>query len=70
MRHPSAPSQRTIRNADADVISLKVGINLVNTDVMRLRAFGPAVHEFVDTIRDGHPSTPLLVVSPIFCEIR
>ena len=31
---------------------------------MRLRAFVPAVHGFLDTIREGHPSTPLLVVSP------
>ena len=34
---------------------------------MRLRAFGPAVRNFLDTIRDGHPDTPLLVVSPILC---
>jgi hypothetical protein len=61
---------RVMRDAEADVISLKVGINLVNTDLMRLRAFGPAVHGFLDTIRDGHPSTPLLVISPIFCEIQ
>jgi len=61
---------RTIRDTPADAISLKLGINLLNTDLMRLRAFGPAVHGFLDTIRDGHPTTPLLVVSPIFCEIH
>ncbi|WP_308495358.1 MULTISPECIES: SGNH/GDSL hydrolase family protein [unclassified Microbacterium] len=61
---------RTMRDAEADLISLKVGINLVNADLMRMRAFRPAVHGFLDTIRDGHPSTPLLVVSPIFCEIH
>ena len=37
---------------------------------MRLRAFGPAVHGFLDTIRDGHPDTPLLVVSPLLCPIH
>ena len=37
---------------------------------MRLRAFGPAVHGFLDTIREGHPDTPLLVVSPILCPIH
>ena len=58
---------RIIRDTPADLISLKLGINLVNLDVMRLRAFGPAVHGFLDTIRDGHPDTPLLLVSPIFC---
>lgn len=61
---------RTIRDLEADVISLKLGINLVNLDLMRLRAFGPAVHGFLDTIREGHPSTPLLVVSPVFCPIH
>ncbi|WP_456093896.1 GDSL-type esterase/lipase family protein [Nocardia suismassiliense] len=61
---------RAIRDTPADLISLKIGINVVNSDVMRLRAFGPAVHGFLDTIRDGHPSTPLLVVSPILCPIH
>ena len=58
---------RTMRDLPADIISVKIGINLVNTDAMRLRAFGPAVHGFLDTIRDGHPHTPLLVVSPVYC---
>jgi hypothetical protein len=61
---------RTLRDTPADVISVKIGINLVNTDLMRLRAFGPAVHGFLDTIREGHPSTPLLVVSPLLCPIH
>ena len=59
---------RTMRDQPADLISLKVGINLVNGDVMRMRTFRPAVDGFLDTIRDGHPSTPIVVVSPIFCE--
>ncbi|MDN4644482.1 SGNH/GDSL hydrolase family protein [Arthrobacter sp. PsM3] len=61
---------RAIRDTPAELISLKIGINLVNLDLMRLRAFGPAVHGFLDTIRDGHPATPLLVVSPIHCPIH
>lgn len=61
---------RTLRDTPADLISVKIGINVVNTDLMRLRAFGPAVHGFLDTIREGHPSTPLLVVSPILCPIH
>ncbi len=61
---------RTLRDAPADLISVKIGINLVNADVMRLRAFTPAVHGFLDTIREGHPATPLLVVSPILCPIH
>ena len=61
---------RTLRDVAADLISVKVGINLVNADLMRLRAFTPAVHGFLDTIREGHPTTPLLVVSPILCPIH
>ena len=61
---------RSIRDLPADIISVKIGINLVNADLMRLRAFGPAVHGFLDAIRDGHPDTPLLVVSSIYCPIH
>jgi hypothetical protein len=48
-------------------MSLKVGINLVNAASMSERTFGPALHGFLDSIRDGHATTPLLVVSPIYC---
>ncbi|MET0701389.1 MAG: GDSL-type esterase/lipase family protein, partial [Mycobacterium sp.] len=61
---------RAMRDTPADLVSLKIGINIVNGDVMRLRAFGPAVHGFIDTIRDGHPDTPLLVLGPLYCPIH
>jgi hypothetical protein len=61
---------RALRDTPADIISIKIGINLVNADLMRLRAFGPAVHGFLDTIREGKPDTPLLVISPIYCPIH
>ncbi|MFJ8733944.1 GDSL-type esterase/lipase family protein [Streptomyces bauhiniae] len=61
---------RALRDTPADLISVKLGINLVNTDLMRLRAFGPAVHGFLDTVREGHPDTPLLVVSPLLCPMH
>lgn len=58
---------RTIRDLPADLISLKLGVNVVNADSMRERAFVPAVHGLLDTIRDGHPDTPIVVISPIIC---
>ena len=61
---------RVMRDTPADLISVKLGINVVNADLMRLRAFVPAVHGFLDTIRDGHPTTPLLVISPLLCPIH
>ncbi|CAL9490459.1 hypothetical protein SUDANB6_03236 [Streptomyces sp. enrichment culture] len=61
---------RAMRDTPADLISVKIGINLVNTDLMRLRAFAPAVHGFLDTLREGHPTAPLLVVSPLYCPLH
>jgi hypothetical protein len=61
---------RTMRDTPADLVSVKLGINVVNLDLMRRRAFGPAVHGFLDTIREGHPDVPLLVISPLLCPIH
>jgi GDSL-like Lipase/Acylhydrolase family len=58
---------RTIRDLPADLISLKLGVNPVLKSALKARTFVPAVHGFLDTVRDGHPDTPLLVVSPVFC---
>lgn len=61
---------RAIGGLEADVISLKLGINLVGGDVMRMRAFVPAVHGFLDIVRQAHPEVPVLVISPIHCPIH
>lgn len=61
---------RVIRDTPADVISVKLGINIVNADAMRMRAFVPAIHGFLDTVRDGHPDTPLFLVTPLYCPIH
>lgn len=58
---------RTIAHTPADFISLKLGINVVNGDSMRERTFIPAVHNFLDTIREQKSKTPILVISPIYC---
>lgn len=49
----------------ADVISLKVGVNIVGARSMDQRTFGPALHGFLDRIRRGHPDTPIVVASSI-----
>ncbi|MCL1872445.1 MAG: GDSL-type esterase/lipase family protein [Promicromonosporaceae bacterium] len=61
---------RTLRDTPADLVSLAFGINVVNADLMRRRAFAPAVHGFLDTVRDGHPDAPLMLVTPILCPIH
>lgn len=58
---------RAIRDTSADLVTLKLGINVVNHDCMRRRAFAPAVEGFLDTIREGRPTTPVVVISPILC---
>jgi len=61
---------RTIRDAAADLITLKIGINLLNADSMRERTFAPAVHAFLDTIREGQPETPIVLISALACPIH
>lgn len=59
---------RTIRDLpDIDVVSIKTGINIVNMDSMRERVFMPALHGFLDTIREAKPDVPIVVISPIYC---
>ncbi len=58
---------RSIRDEPASLITLKLGINVVNGATFRTRTFGPAVHGFLDTIREGQPETPIVVIAPIFC---
>lgn len=60
---------RTIAALDADLISAKIGINVVNADSLKERTFTPTLHAFLDTIRERKPMTPILLVSPIFCPI-
>jgi hypothetical protein len=58
---------RTIASRPADIITLKLGVNIVNVDSMRRRAFVPALHGFLDLVREGHPTTPIVVLTPISC---
>ena len=58
---------RTMREQEADLISIKVGINIINMNSMKERVFTPALHGFLDTIREHKPTTPILLISPIYC---
>lgn len=58
---------RTIRDLPADLISLELGVNVVAEATMRERTFRAAVHGFLDTIRDGHPTTSVLLITPFLC---
>ena len=58
---------RAIRDLPAHAISLEVGINIVNAASLIERSFLSAFHGFLDTVRDGHPDTPILIITPIIC---
>ena len=55
---------RMMRDLPADYIGLKLGINMSGGTVSD-RTFRAFVIGFVQTLRDGHPDTPIAVVSPI-----
>lgn len=60
---------RTVRDLPASAISLELGTNVVNFDTMRERTFASAFHGFLDTVRDGHPNTPIAIVTPVICPV-
>lgn len=57
---------RAIAQTDADFISISCGVNIVGERAMDRRVFEPALHGFLDIIRQGHPDTPILLVSSIY----
>jgi lysophospholipase L1-like esterase len=61
---------RTIADIPADFITLKLGINTLNADVMRERTFVPSVHNFLDIIRARQATTPIKIISPIWCSFH
>ncbi|MBW3361797.1 GDSL-type esterase/lipase family protein [Streptomyces microflavus] len=56
---------RTIRDAPADLITLELGINAYIRGGFTARTWGPAVCGFVETVRDGHPDTPVVVLTSL-----
>lgn len=56
---------RTIAHSDADVITISAGVNIVGARSMDLRTFPPAVHNFLDIIRERKPNTPIVLISSI-----
>ena len=61
---------RVIRDTPADCISLKLGINVHNLGSLNMRTFAQNVIGYLQTIRDGHSTTPILVISPIYSDWR
>ena len=60
---------RVIAQQPADFITLKVGLDLVVDDVMRRRTLIPALHNFLDLIREGQPDTPIALITALACPV-
>lgn len=57
-----------VRDQAASLIALELGINVHADGLLKERTFLSSVHSFIAIVREGHPTTPIAIVSPIFCE--
>ena len=62
----SGQAARIIRDARADAIVLKLGINVHPDGQLKERTFLDSAHAMISIIREKHAATPILVVSPIY----
>merc|ERR1740117_142545 len=57
---------RFLRDTPADCFIFCLGINIHNLGSMSMRTFVDAAIGFLTTIRDGHPKTPIGIISPFW----
>ncbi|MFJ9695356.1 SGNH/GDSL hydrolase family protein [Kitasatospora sp. NPDC101183] len=56
---------RVVRETPADLITLEIGTNAYIKNTHTARSWGSAVCGFVETVRDGQPDTPIVVVAAL-----
>ncbi|WP_405061762.1 GDSL-type esterase/lipase family protein [Kribbella sp. NBC_01505] len=56
---------RTIRDTPARLISLCLGVNIQGGATFSGRTLPGQVESFIATIRSGHPTTPIVVITPL-----
>lgn len=59
------PSAEELAELDADVISIAHGTNCWTRTPHSVDLFAAGLTAFLDIIRDGHPETPVVAISPI-----
>lgn len=64
--HLDAMIARQMRDTPADFLSMCVGINIYGGGTLNLRTFGPSIMGFVQIVREKHPDTTLVLMSPIY----
>jgi len=57
---------RVIRDSEADLISMCLGINIYGSGSLNQRTFYPGILGFVQIVREKHPATPIVLISPIY----
>jgi len=68
--HLDPQMARLIRDLPADYLSICAGINIYSGPSLNQRSFRPALIGTIQIIREKHPTTPLLVISPIYSHPR
>ncbi len=68
--HADPMVARLIRDCEADLVSLKLGINIHGNGSLNARTFLPAILGSIALVREGHPHVPLVVCSPILSPPR
>jgi lysophospholipase L1-like esterase len=63
--HLDPVAARTIRDLPAQLISMCLGINIHSGATFNGRTLPGQVETFISTIRQGHPATPLVVITPL-----
>jgi hypothetical protein len=63
--HLDPIAARTIRDTPARLISLCLGINIYGGETFSGRTLPGQVESFLATVRDGHPHTPIVVITPL-----
>jgi lysophospholipase L1-like esterase len=61
---------RLIRDTPAELITLCVGINIYDPGSLSARTLGPQLIGCLKLIREKQPTTPIVVISPIYAGFR
>ncbi|MFI6828342.1 GDSL-type esterase/lipase family protein [Kribbella sp. NPDC050241] len=63
--HLDPIAARTIRDTPARLISMCLGVNIYGGGTFSGRTLPGQVESFVSTVRAGHPTTPIIVITPL-----
>ncbi len=64
--HLDALIATTMRDLPSDYVSMCVGINIMGAGSLNRRTFRTGIIGFVRIVRERHPETPFIIMSPIY----